>query len=64
MCNEFLNFYEERLCQDTILFPGVTELLDEIESRNLLWGIVTNKARRFIDPLLGSTWTNFPCRRV
>ena len=52
MCTEFLNFYEERLCQDTILFPGVAELLDEIESRNLLWGIVTNKARRFIDPLL------------
>ena len=52
MCNEFLNFYEERLCQDTILFPGINELLDEIESRNLLWGIVTNKARRFTGPLL------------
>ena len=52
MCNEFLNFYEERLCQDTILFPGVNELLDEIESHNLLWGIVTNKARRFTGPLL------------
>jgi len=52
MCNEFLNFYEEHLYQDTILFPGVTELLEEIESRSLLWGIVTNKARRFTDPLL------------
>ena len=52
MCNEFLNFYEERLCQDTILFPGINELLDEIEARNLLWGIVTNKARRFTGPLL------------
>ena len=50
--SEFLNFYEERLCQDTILFPGINEMLDEIESRNLLWGIVTNKARRFTGPLL------------
>ena len=52
MCNEFLNFYEERLCQDTILFPGGNELLDEIEARNLLWGIVTNKPRRFTGQLL------------
>tara|TARA_B100000676_G_scaffold20371_1_gene17698 strand:+ start:110477 stop:111127 length:651 start_codon:yes stop_codon:yes gene_type:complete len=50
--DEFLNFYEEQLCKDTVLFPGIVELLDEIESRNLLWGIVTNKARRFTDPLL------------
>ena len=33
MRNEFLNFYEERLCRDTILFPGIAELLEEIESR-------------------------------
>jgi len=47
MCNEFLNFYEERVCQDTILFSGVAGLLEEIESRSLLWGIVTNKPKRF-----------------
>ena len=52
MRDEFLNFYEERLCQDTILFPGVTELLEEIEARSLLWGIVTNKPARFTNPLL------------
>jgi len=52
MRDEFLNFYEERLCQDTILFPGIAELLEEIESRNLLWGIVTNKPARFTNPLL------------
>ena len=52
MRDEFLNFYEERLCQDTILFPGIAELLDEIEARNLLWGIVTNKPARFTNPLL------------
>ena len=52
MRDEFLNFYEERLCQDTCLFPGIAELLEEIESRNLLWGIVTNKPARFTNPLL------------
>lgn len=52
MRDEFLNFYEENLCQDTKLFPGIAELLDEIEVRNLLWGIVTNKPARFTIPLL------------
>ena len=52
MRDEFLNFYEERLCQDTKLFPGIAELLDEIETRGLLWGIVTNKPARFTIPLL------------
>ena len=52
MRDEFLNFYEERLCQDTTLFSGIPELLAEIEARNLLWGIVTNKPARFTNPLL------------
>ena len=52
MRDEFLNFYEERLCHDTHLFPGIAELLDELDARNLLWGIVTNKPGRFTNPLL------------
>jgi phosphoglycolate phosphatase len=52
MRDEFLNFYEERLCHDTHLFPGIAELLDELDVRNLLWGIVTNKPGRFTKPLL------------
>lgn len=52
MRDEFLNLYSERLCHDTTLFPGTDELLIEIESRGLLWGVVTNKAQRFTLPLL------------
>ena len=49
---EFLDFYEERLCHDTSLFPGVAELLEELDIRGLPWGIVTNKPARFTVPLL------------
>ena len=52
MRDEFLNFYEERLCQDTCLFPGIAELLDELDARPIPWGIVTNKPRRFTNPLI------------
>lgn len=48
---EFLDNYERALCVHTRLFDGVDALLAAIESRGLKWGVVTNKARRFTDPL-------------
>ncbi len=46
---EFLRCYEEKVCVDTCLFPGMRELLDELESRAIRWGIVTNKSTRLTD---------------
>lgn len=52
MREEFLRLYEDNLCCDTALFPGMAELVDRLEQRRVLWGIVTNKAERFAKPLL------------
>ena len=52
MRDEFLDIYERNLARSSALFPGVTSLLDEIDSRGIPWGIVTNKAERFTFPLL------------
>lgn len=52
MREEFLRIYEENLCHDSTLFPGMAELVDSIEQLNLRWGIVTNKAERFALPLM------------
>ena len=52
MREEFLRLYETNLCCDTVLFPGIAELIDHLEQRNIIWGIVTNKAERFARPLL------------
>ncbi|MHB1245370.1 MAG: phosphoglycolate phosphatase [Sulfuriferula sp.] len=49
---EYLELYEQNLNQFSALFPGMMELLDELEMRGLPWGIVTNKPARFTDPLL------------
>lgn len=49
---EFLAFYEQDLCRETRLFPGMETLLSAIEQRQLKWGIVTNKAERFAVPLV------------
>jgi phosphoglycolate phosphatase len=50
--DRFLELYAENLCVDTRLFDGVLELLSMIEARPLPWGVVTNKAKRFTEPLL------------
>ena len=43
----FLEFYDERVCVETRLFPGMRELLDALVFRKIAWGVVTNKAARF-----------------
>ena len=49
---EYLERYEHRLCVDSVVFPAMGELLDELESANVCWGIVTNKPERLTLPLL------------
>jgi len=52
--DEFLMHYAQCLAETTALFPGIASLLEDIESRGLRWGIVTNKAQRFTDPVVAS----------
>ncbi|MDR5772267.1 MULTISPECIES: phosphoglycolate phosphatase [unclassified Caballeronia] len=52
MRDEFLANYEADLCIETTLFPGITELLDQLDARGVRWGIVTNKVTRFAEPLV------------
>ena len=49
--DEFLDRYEARMTQETRLFDGVANVLDAFDARALPWGIVTNKATRFAEPL-------------
>jgi phosphoglycolate phosphatase len=48
----FLELYAANLCVHTRLFPGMNTLLDRIEAAQAGWGIVTNKRRRYTDPLV------------
>ena len=49
---EFLDYYEQALCVHTRLFAGMAETLDRLETERRRWGVVTNKARRFTEPLI------------
>ena len=49
---EFLTRYGARSCLETVLFPGIDDLLACIEAKHLRWGIVTNKPERYTHPIV------------
>ena len=49
--DEFMSNYEKALLVDSVLFDGISHLLDQIEEAKIPWGIVTNKSERFTHPL-------------
>ncbi len=57
----FLQLYEQRLCEQTCLFPGVTDLLMGLKARDIAWGIVTNKPRAYTLPLVAHLGLATPC---
>lgn len=48
----FLDIYLENIATHTRLFEGMGSLLEQLESRSISWGIVTNKPARLTCPLM------------
>lgn len=40
---QFLDYYENNLCVDTVFFAGIEDLLLALNEKHIPWGIVTNK---------------------
>jgi N-acetyl-D-muramate 6-phosphate phosphatase len=49
--DEFLARYPLRMLQKAQVFDGMGAVVDAIEAAGLRWGIVTNKAMRFAEPM-------------
>ena len=49
---DFLDNYAAALMVHSSLFPGVADMLNALVRLGLGWGVVTNKAARFTDPLV------------
>lgn len=49
--DEFFANYERALLVNSVLFEGVDDLLKQLDEAKLPWGIVTNKSKRFANPL-------------
>jgi len=50
--DEFLRRYEERMTRETRVFAHVLPVLDALDAARRPWGIVTNKAKRFAEPVV------------
>jgi len=48
----YLKIYENKLCVDSVLFPGMQQLIDNIENQQMNWGVVTNKPGWLTEPLM------------
>ncbi|HUD97918.1 MAG TPA: HAD-IA family hydrolase [Woeseiaceae bacterium] len=49
---DYLERYEQAVCVGSVVYPGLLEVLDQLESEGRPWGVVTNKPRRMTEPLL------------
>lgn len=48
---EFFSNYESAMTVRTYVFPGISDLIHTLTQRAIPWGVVTNKSRRFTEPL-------------
>jgi 2-phosphoglycolate phosphatase len=47
-----LDHYQTNIAEHTVFFSGMAETLSIIEALGLKWGVVTNKRKRFTNPLM------------
>lgn len=47
-----LDYYESHIAVYTELYTGMPELLATLESKNIPWGVITNKRERLTHPLM------------
>ena len=52
--DEYLSLYDQVFTRSPRLFDGMDDVLKALEKQKLKWGIVTNKPRRFTQPLVAS----------
>jgi phosphoglycolate phosphatase len=50
--DEFFANYEKALLVESKIFDDIHHLLDQMDQAKLPWGIVTNKSKRFTNPLV------------
>ena len=51
MC-DFIERYSEQVCDQSIVFEGLYDLLDSLDDAELPWGVVTNKPSHLTNPIL------------
>jgi 2-phosphoglycolate phosphatase len=64
LCQQLVETYTANICVHTRPYPGITNLLDQLDSKNIPWGVVTNKLERLAVPILEALNLLANCRIV
>lgn len=54
LLERFLDLYEQNVSGATTPYQGVLPLLEALDARQIPWGVVTNKPKRFTAPLMAA----------
>ncbi len=54
LCNEFLARYDVQYTKFTVPFPGVLQVLQQLDDAGMRWGVATNKPLRFAEPIMAA----------
>lgn len=57
-------YYEKLRATESVLYPGLATLLQELERQGIHWGIVTNKPEKYADLLLRQLDLRERCRAL
>lgn len=58
---KLLAYYQDNLAVKTRLFPQISQVLTALKQRHINFGVVTNKPKRFTEPLLKALEVETPC---
>lgn len=58
---KLLAYYQDNLAVKTRLFPQISQVLTALKQRHINFGVVTNKPKRFTEPLLKALAVETPC---
>lgn len=61
LARRFLDLYEAGLCVHTHVFPELVAVLEHLEAQSIAWGVVTNKPRRYTEPLMAALGLSLRC---
>jgi N-acetyl-D-muramate 6-phosphate phosphatase len=49
---QLVHTYQQNICVHTVAYPGMLDVLNELDQAGIVWGVVTNKLRFLAAPIL------------
>ena len=49
---QLVRTYQQNICVHTVVYPGMLDVLSELDRTGIAWGVVTNKLRFLAEPIL------------